>query len=588
MGASDAPSAFGRRALFILAACWLAHLSLGLRGIERAAPTYDEPLHLASGYSYLATGRYRLNIHDHPPLAEIWAALPLWPSAPDTFFHHPAWNDQLQYHYADLFLYANKVPAEALMNRARRFNLATLSLLLFAGLFGWAAGALGAGAAVAAGALAAFCPSLLAHESLVTTDAASAILFFIATACLWRATAGRGRLAWAGAAGAACGLAMACKFNMLVLPPLLLALLAGDAWLRKERPAVPLALGAVLLACAGAALAAAYKLDVGLYLSGLKATAGRLGEGRASFLAGRYSHTGFPLYFPAAFVLKTTPPELLLGLLGAALAARGPRARPVGLWLLVPPLAYFAAALTSKVQIGHRHLLPVYPFWLLLAGSGAAWLWNGASGERRLAGRALVAVLLAWQAAAAVARREHPLTYFNALAGGDAGGWRWLVDSNVDWGQGLKPLAEELRRRGNPPVYLSYFGCADPEAYGLRYVPFAPVGNVERLPAKVRPFESGKVLVAISATNLQGTYYANHAVFDWLKAKPPAAIAGHSIFLYDLTDDPAGVERLTSLLKAAAGRRDAGLAGEIADRGEARPEASASEELEDWSRRRRG
>ena len=59
---------------------------------------YDEAVHLASGYSYLATGRYRLNIMDHPPLAEMWAALPLLAWRPHLLSSTPDWELGRVYH----------------------------------------------------------------------------------------------------------------------------------------------------------------------------------------------------------------------------------------------------------------------------------------------------------------------------------------------------------------------------------------------------------------------------------------------------------------------------------------------------------
>ncbi|MBI4051585.1 MAG: hypothetical protein HY400_03675, partial [Elusimicrobia bacterium] len=114
----------------------ILHISLGWRFIQISSPTYDEGLHLASGYSYLKTGRYRLNIYDHPPLAEMWAALAL-PSSLDTYFSHPYWLEGRKYHYADLFLYHNRLPADILLNRGRIFCFVTWTLFLLFWLVLW-------------------------------------------------------------------------------------------------------------------------------------------------------------------------------------------------------------------------------------------------------------------------------------------------------------------------------------------------------------------------------------------------------------------------------------------------------------------
>jgi hypothetical protein len=221
-------------------------------------------------------------------------------------------------------------------------------------------------------------------------------------------------------------------------------------------------------------------------------------------------------------------------------------------WLGAPPAVYFLLACVSKTQIGYRHILPVYPFLIVAAAVGAVWLW------RQAWGKSVVAVLGIWMAASAL--RCHPdyLAYFNEAVGGPDGGYRCLVDSNLDWGQGLKPLAASLRRMGNPPVFLSYFGVADPAYYGIRYAPLAPITNVDRHEGMVRPQGSDRVLFAVSVTNLQATYYADHSLFDWLKTRRPLLAAGRSIFLYDLTDDADGIRRLAGVLDVAGDPADAG------------------------------
>jgi len=140
---------------------------------------------------------------------------------------------------------------------------------------------------------------------------------------------------------------------------------------------------------------------------------------------------------------------------------------------------------------------------------------------------------------------------FYEAAGGPTRGYRCLVDSNLDWGQGLKPLAQWLRRLGNPPIFLCYFGVADPSYYGIRYMPVGGVTNVERQEGTALPGESDAVILAVSATNLQTTYYADHGLFDWLKRRTPVFVAGYSIFVYDLTRDVAGALSLADLMAAS-------------------------------------
>ncbi len=515
------------------------------RGLIRASsPTYDEPVHLAAGFTDLISGRYRLNAMDHPPLGEMWAALPLLGRRLDRFFSHPAWLEGQVYHYGDLFLYHNRESAPALLDAARLWNLVTLTLLVAAALVLWARRLDGAPAAWGAAAALAFCVPWFSNAALVTTDAPSAALFFAACALLAspRRTAGR----WA-LSGAVVGAALAAKFNMIILPPLAAFALAAET--RADASRRPRAAFLALAAAAAAlTVAAVYRFEFAdLYWRGVSATLSRLAEGRASYLLGSYSVDGRWWYFPAAVLVKTPLALLLLGLDGAGAALRRPRAESA--WLLIPPAGYFAAALLSKTQIGYRHLLPIYPFLCLWAGLGAARLWKRGRG-----GRAVLAAAGLWLSVSVASASPHFLSYFNELARGR--GEDWLSDSNLDWGQDLSALAAELAARGNPPVVLSYFGVGDPAAYGIRYVPLGVVSNVEREgDAALEP--GGPVLFAVSETNLVGTYYKDHALFSWLRSRRPAVVLGGSIFLYDLTGDADGRARLGAMLAGSGRAADA-------------------------------
>jgi hypothetical protein len=525
------------------AAVLLAVLAASLLGgalIRASSPTYDEPVHLAAGYTDLVTGRYRLNAMDHPPLGEMWAALPLLGRRLDRFSSHPSFLAGQVYHFGDLFLYHNRAPSEALLGAARTWNLVTLTLLVAIALVLWARRLDGAAAAWGAAAALGFCVPWFSNAALVTTDAPSAALFFAACALL--AAPRRTAATWA-LAGAAAGGALAAKFNMILLPPLAgFALAAESRAESSRRPRVRDV--ALALACAALVLAAAYRFAfVGLYAEGLSATLSRLSDGRPSFLHGAFSSEGWWWYFPAALLLKTPLALLIVGGLGAYAALR--RTRAESAWILIPPAGYFVAALTSKTQIGYRHLLPVYPFICLWAGLGASWLWKRGRGAR-----AVLAVAGLWLAASVVSSSPYSLTYFNELARGR--GDLWFSDSNLDWGQDLPSLARELNARGNPPVVLSYFGTGDPGAYGIKYIPVGFITNVERMGNAVLAANS-PLFFAISETNLVGTYFKDHALFDWLRSRTPAAVPGGSIFLYDLTADAEGRRRVADML-ASTGR----------------------------------
>jgi len=535
------------------AAALAAYAVMGFVFIRSAAPTYDEPVHLASGYSYLATGRYAVNIMDHPPLAEMADALPLLAYGPSAFPDHPFFLSPRPFHYGDLFLYNNSVSPEKLLNSARVFSFLLWSVLLvfFIRLFAVRLGGGSAGAfSVAVFSL---MPVFISNNALVTTDAAPAA-FYLGAFCLGmifmsppERRAGRpaqqegGRqYLLASLAGLLTGLAMVSKFSMFIIPPLMALLWLGHNYLEpKFSWGRLLRYIAAYLAAAAFTVVLVYKFDPALYLAGLQATLRRLDQGRSSFAWGHHSVNGVWWYFPLALAVKT--PLAVLALAGAGLVSMRKNFRKEYLWLLLPPLIYFAASLNTKVQIGCRHILPVMPFLAVLAGLGAEYIRR-----KKFFLYLLSPLLLLW--VWGLARTgPHYLAYFNELAGGPAGGYKFLTDSNLDWGQDIKTLAAWLEKRGNPPVVMSYFGVARPEYYGIRYLPAGTVSNVELSGTGEDLCRMDKLLFAVSATNLQSTYYPDKRTFDWLKARKPVFSAGHSIFVYDLAGDNEGLVKLAEL-----------------------------------------
>jgi len=228
------------------------------------------------------------------------------------------------------------------------------------------------------------------------------------------------------------------------------------------------------------------------YLYGLAYTV-KSAEGRMAYLNGRVHSTGWWYYFPYAVLVKTTLPILLLGLGGALawLAALTARRRcsalrrrriiEVLLPCLVLSAVYLATSMTSGLNLGHRHVLPLYPTLFLLS---AGWASCGATGGLRGAARASAVLLVALHVLIAARIHPHYLTYFNELVDGPRDAWRHLSGSNLDWGQDLIHLRRYLDDRRaagiyEPPAKLSYFGTADPNYY---------LGNVDMLPSFV-PFK---------------------------------------------------------------------------------------------------
>jgi len=243
--------------------------------------------------------------------------------------------------------------------------------------------------------------------------------------------------------------------------------------------------------------AAKHHLLPDAYLFGL-AWASEATAGRNAYFCGRTGLGGWRWYFPVAFLIKTpiaTMCLILAGIVALLLRrARGDADPGLLIGLAVFVAAYGLYAASSAFNVGHRHLLPIYPPLFVLAGASACWL------STRL-GRLLIAAAVAWLMATNFRTFPHYLSYFNELVSGPARGHLYLADSNIDWGQDLLRLVRFAEQHPDESVKLSYFGSAPPEAYGFRglLLPSSiDTGSGEHL--------DGGGTYVISVTNLLGVY----------------------------------------------------------------------------------
>ncbi len=183
--------------------------------------------------------------------------------------------------------------------------------------------------------------------------------------------------------------------------------------------------------------------------------------------------------------------------------------------------------MASGVNMGVRHILPVYPFVLLI---GAAAIRELAAARARAYRVALLALIVF--AAVELARAyPRPLTFFNAFAGGPANGFRYLADSNLAWGGNLKALKYWMDTSGVAHVNLAYFGTADPAYYGIdvTYLPGSPSFAIDLV---AKPRLPG--YVAISPTILSGVYLPPQwrMFYSPFWTREPAAIIGNTMRIY--------------------------------------------------------
>lgn len=375
----------------------------------------------------------------------------------------------------------------------------------------------------------AFSSNLLASAAVATTDMAATATYLAAVCAWWFYWQRPGTGRWLLAA-IMLGLGLSAKLTGVLLVPLLLPLAyvyrRGDPWWR------PAAVWLALLPVAGLVVWALYgfELDTWLgitmpaasYWESLVFVLTHVDEGHQAFFLGQLSNDGWLSYFPVALLLKT--PLAVLGLLVVAIVViiRQRATWGVAAFTLLPAGALLATAVLSRLNIGYRHILPALPFLLVTIGLVVPWLW------RRPAWRWALAGSVAWVAIAALWLHPHHLASFNELVGGPANGYRYLGDSNLDWGQDLKSLAA-LATESEGTMQYSYAGSADPAYYGLVAPPLeGPDGTGSPGFNAANPAPGQ---YALSANRLQGLL-AESDLFNWFWRQEPDGSLGYSILLY--------------------------------------------------------
>jgi uncharacterized membrane protein YozB (DUF420 family) len=540
---------------------------------RQQSQTPDEADHLLGGVRYWKYGDFGTN-PEHPPLAKLVAALPILsipspPAGPFTqFFKMENFGSGI------VFLYTHD--ADAMLRRSRAaisvFTFALALLVLAAGceMFGPETG-------LVALLIFVFEPNLLAHGAMVTTDMAEACCFFgsVYTFYRWRKHPTVLRLI---VCGIVCGLALAAKHSGLFLAPVLLVLALMELFTSAKEadhsePGRQALRMVVSLAIVGVM---AYLILWAFYdfryqaRPGMLAMVPTLAEYAASphsgfveaviprlaawhllpeaylfgvvdimvaakrdpmFLLGTDYTTGHWFYFPVAFLIKST-----LGFL--ALLVVAPFLKDLwqsGKWrttayLLVPALLYFGASLASTMDIGIRHILPVFPFFVLIASAAAVALVR-----KRPWGTYAAGGLVLFHVASSVHVFPYYLTYANEAWGGPTNTYRLLTDSNVDWNQGLRAAKSYLDENGIRDCWFAHYGWdVDPAYYHIPCKPL-PEGLSHKYGQPLPPVPArieGTILV--SATEADGDYWGPgdlNPYVQFLHRRPDAMIA-NSILVF--------------------------------------------------------
>ena len=547
----------------LVAACALAatFFAQSFSSSLQKSATFDEPMHITAGLSYLETGRIVLS-PDHPPLLKELSALGLraggvrWPATPAAAAV-TAGSDLWPSAFAKTLIVENG-PDHVLF--WARLPLILVSTTLVFAVFLLGRRLIGDPGAVAATFLCAFDPNILAHSYLVTTDVGVATCIVLFVVALWdyirRPTVLRIVIC-----GLALGAALAAKYSAVILPPLAgLMLLAAVRWplpvavtstKRRKADSKPepesqrQLLYRYFVALVGMGVVAVLVLQVVYlfprdplqYLDGWRNIYGEPVKGFQGYMAGHLAPR-FYSYYLVAYLLKEPLASIALTGFGIWLAMRNRSISPLArAFLLLPPALLVAGYSVMSFNIGIRYLIPALPFAHLLGGLALATLIQSA----KMPVRTLGVALGTWIVVAAAGIYPDHLSYFNEAAcilddprklgldGGSRCGPAWLDDSNVDWGQGLKQLRAWLdANAAGRPVRIGYFGTIPPEAYGVRAT---PMNDDDILYGRSPGIYAVSAHIVASTPAVARSARVGGA--EWLR-RPPEAIVGHAYYIFDV------------------------------------------------------
>jgi len=486
--------------------------------------TMDELSHIPAGYSYLSQGDFRIN-PEHPPLIKDLAALPLLTMDIEFPSESEAWNNEInsQWTYGWELLFNSGNDADTMIFWAR---LPVVIVLIPLGwfLFYWTKKEIGNKVALLTLFLFSFSPTFLAHGRLVTTDV-GATLGILLSIYFWLKYLKNPTKKNVILAGLIFGLSMLLKYSVVLVIPLFAIITVIYSILNKKNILRYLTLAA-LIGIIGVVfvILPVYILHVRNYPveKQLSDTASILASSPLKAMSGLVISTLIAILFATFFTKDYFWVDTFYRM--KRCISENFTQFTMALLLII----YWGTSITGNLNIGVRHILPVFPLtYVLISISLISGIEKIKNPSFKKGWMALLGILMAWYAISSVGSFPHYLSYFNEIAGGSDNGYLYVVDSNYDWGQDLKRLAAWVDENNIDKIKTDYFGGADVKYYlGDKW---------ESLDRLRRP----KGYLAISATHLQGGKGDPAHGFDqpilyykWLNNYEPVARAGKSIFIY--------------------------------------------------------
>ncbi|MDP2923618.1 MAG: glycosyltransferase family 39 protein [Candidatus Omnitrophota bacterium] len=537
----------------VVALLFAIFAGLAISSMLQQSGTCDEIAHhIPVGVVMMTKGDLKLDT-SQPPLSRYITALPvvlfLNPRLPQ---NRAEWRTDDRASFGrDFFFKYNNHPKQMLF--ASRLMIVFVGLLCGLVVFLWSRSLFGLKTALFSLFLYVFSPDILAHTQLATTDMAATFFILLSIYIFWRFVNNQNNFNLT-AAGISLGLAQLSKYSALILYPIFILLFIFVFPKIKQQKGKNILLQALLIFMISIIVVwggygfrlepvlkdamrqneklelinakvsslpfwnenAKNKLDnfllhvpvpLGEHILGTMGIFRHEERGHRTYFLGTWSEKGNILYFAVAFLIKM-PIPIIFFLATGLFVCLCKKSSPENYFLILPPLVYFIVALLCGLQIGVRHLLPMYPFCFMIAARSISLA--------RYKSFAFILILVSlWYAVSSYMIWPHYLSYFNESVGGPNNGWKYLRDSNIDWGQDLPALGEYIKKNNINEISFLYFGQDNPSLYGINFKKFS---NEEFIKPENRVY-------AVSVQCLDS--------ITWTKNLSPTAKAGYSIFIYD-------------------------------------------------------
>ncbi|MBW1862657.1 MAG: glycosyltransferase family 39 protein [Deltaproteobacteria bacterium] len=539
--------------------------------IEKSV-TVDEFIYLPAGLYNLITLDWRMD-RENPPLIKCFPALTALISKPEinikTFNKKPN-----PYDLAYDFMFRNK-------ERYRHiFQYGRCAVILLGCLCGWllykfAVEIYGFRGALFALFLFVFNPNVLAHSRLTTIDMGATLTIFLSIYCFWKYLKlenGTNAII----AGIALGVAQLSKFTALILYPIFIIIFVVFKMKKRHgeltKPETSLTKSVALLIAilivslliinAGYLFSGSFiPMNEFTFSSGPMKLLSSLcwgilpvplpsdhilgfdtllafAEGNhpfyVSYLMGEHSLSGWWYYYFIAFFVKNPLVLSIIVILTIYVWVKKKADRPsfeTRLCIWIPIIGFFTYfSFFTHIPIGIRWLLPIFPLLFLAAG----YLFKTRLMRGKWASLFTTLMIIGYLTPAIFVFPNY-LSYFNLAAGGSSKGHRWLIDSNLDWGQDLPGLKKYMEQKGIKKINLGYFGRVDPKIYGIDYT-IANREADEGISAISINFLVGRPYYLLNEKSKELSYIdLNH--FENYRSLKPQDVIGHTIYIFSLGDD---------------------------------------------------